>query len=190
MDNLNPVQTDTTHYKCPVCNKKVPHDLAVYLDHTNQHIVEEIKKVHPDWVSSDGTCKPCREYYERQLSGEMDDINIGPAETRKRLYSGVILLVVSAAFSLWLILGHPHPLSYALFLLPLWLGITAVTEARMRTCSLLAEKGVRNMDTGNRKIVKGEILRALKKRGRKIMIRSALGALALTALIALVAAYF
>jgi len=184
-----PELTETAHYQCPVCNKKTPRDLAVYIDHTNQHIVEEIKKDHPQWVSGDGTCKPCMDYYETQISGEAGSVNIGPTGIRKRLYSGITLLVLSALVSLWMIFQHVSALWSVFLFLPLWLGITSVTEARMRTCSLLAEMGVRNMDSGNKKIMKDEIMSALKRRGRKIMSSSALGAAALTAVTALLATY-
>lgn len=54
-------------YLCPVCGKEMPRDLMVFLNHTDQHIVNEIKKTHPQWVDADGVCRRCLEFYRRQL---------------------------------------------------------------------------------------------------------------------------
>lgn len=54
-------------YQCPVCSNEIPRDLAVFLDHTNEHIIDAIKKQNPKWVSSDGVCKRCVEYYKSQF---------------------------------------------------------------------------------------------------------------------------
>ena len=57
-------------YQCPVCHKEVPRDLVVFLDHAKQHIIDEIKKQHPEWVENSGVCKQCMMYYEEQLGGK------------------------------------------------------------------------------------------------------------------------
>ena len=57
-------------YTCSLCGKEVQKDLLLFIDHTNKHIIDEIKKKHPDWVDDEGVCKPCEEYFERQLKGE------------------------------------------------------------------------------------------------------------------------
>jgi hypothetical protein len=44
-------------------------DLILFLQHTDHHIIEEIKKTNPHWVSSDGACRECVDYYRRQFSG-------------------------------------------------------------------------------------------------------------------------
>ena len=36
-------------YRCNVCGQKVKDDVFVYIDHTEDHIIEEIKVQHPDW---------------------------------------------------------------------------------------------------------------------------------------------
>ncbi len=54
-------------YMCPVCTLEIPRDLALFLDHTNQHIIDAIKKQHPQWVTSDGICRKCVEYYQSQF---------------------------------------------------------------------------------------------------------------------------
>lgn len=56
-------------YKCSTCNKEVDGDLLVYVDHTEQHIMDEIKLSHPDWVDKDGLCQKCVDYFKRQMKG-------------------------------------------------------------------------------------------------------------------------
>lgn len=56
-------------YTCSVCGEKVAGDLIDLKDHTEGHIVEEIKKKNPGWVEEDGVCPKCREYYQTQISG-------------------------------------------------------------------------------------------------------------------------
>lgn len=175
-----------SHYECPVCHKQTPRDLLVYLDHARNHIIDAITKEHPEWTSSDGTCTICMEYYEKQLSGEYQDTNIGPKEIRKRFQSGVALLVLSAALMIWLLASRQSspPLALILFL-PLWLGFSGIAQARMKTCAMLAELGMKNMGKGNQKILKEDIISRLKSRGRQIMLRNAVLAASITLLISL-----
>jgi len=37
-------------YKCSTCNEEIDGDLLIYIDHTEEHIMDEIKISHPDWV--------------------------------------------------------------------------------------------------------------------------------------------
>lgn len=57
-------------YVCSVCKKAMPRDLVLYIKHTEQHIVDEIKTKHPDWVGKDGVCHKCVEYYRESLKGK------------------------------------------------------------------------------------------------------------------------
>jgi len=57
-------------YKCSVCDKRVEGDLLVYIDHTEDHIMDEIKAKHPDWVQEDGICQKCVDYFKAQLRGD------------------------------------------------------------------------------------------------------------------------
>ena len=57
-------------YNCPVCEAKMPRDIMVVIPHTEIHIVDEIKKIHPGWVEKDGVCKKCYEYYKNQIHPE------------------------------------------------------------------------------------------------------------------------
>ena len=57
-------------YKCSVCGEDVADDLLVYINHTEQHIIDEIRANHPDWAGKDGLCKKCVEYYRGQMQGD------------------------------------------------------------------------------------------------------------------------
>ena len=54
-------------YQCGVCGQKVGHDMIVYIDHTEKHIVDVIKSEHPDWVEKNGLCVKCLSYYRGEL---------------------------------------------------------------------------------------------------------------------------
>lgn len=56
-------------YHCSECGKKVEGDLLLYIQHTEEHIVDEIRKKNPDWVESDGFCKKCEDFYRDQIKG-------------------------------------------------------------------------------------------------------------------------
>ena len=56
-------------YTCPTCGKEVERELVTFKDHTEGHIVDEIKKMHPDWKEEDGICKKCLDYFKDQMKG-------------------------------------------------------------------------------------------------------------------------
>jgi len=54
-------------YQCSVCHEEVAHDLLKYIDHTEAHIIDEIKSAHPEWKEKEGLCPKCIEYYKREM---------------------------------------------------------------------------------------------------------------------------
>lgn len=58
------------YYFCSVCKQKVERDLVKYIHHTEQHIIDAIKKKHPDWNCSDGLCPKCLECFHKAMRGE------------------------------------------------------------------------------------------------------------------------
>ena len=154
-------------------------DLVLFLDHTNQHVINQIKLSHPEWVAENGACKPCSAYYETQISGA--GFNIGPAERRKRWILGFFSLAVSFSGAIYLKTSQmPHMLQLGLFA-PFFLGFFGVIQAREKTCSLLAEMESKNMDWGPEKIADSLSAQELKKKGREILLKSAAAAAILTA---------
>jgi len=55
-------------YTCSICGDKVGKELLLFIDHTESHIVDEIKAKHPEWDEG-GVCKKCIEYYRKQIGG-------------------------------------------------------------------------------------------------------------------------
>ena len=56
-------------YICDLCGKNIKGDSLVFIDHSEQHIVDIIKSKHPEWIETDGICQKCFEYYRKQLRG-------------------------------------------------------------------------------------------------------------------------
>lgn len=54
-------------FKCPTCGTIIPRELLAIIAHTEQDIIEAIKKDHPDWAEKDGICRKCYTYYRAQL---------------------------------------------------------------------------------------------------------------------------
>ncbi|MFC1703521.1 hypothetical protein ACFL1E_01880 [Candidatus Omnitrophota bacterium] len=54
-------------FVCPTCQEQMDQDLLIVVPHTEQHIVDEIKKKHPEWQGKDGVCKKCYVYFKKQL---------------------------------------------------------------------------------------------------------------------------
>ena len=59
-----------TDFICPICETKMPRDLSIIVPHTENHIIDVIKKQHPEWVESKGICDKCHRYYKEQLGGK------------------------------------------------------------------------------------------------------------------------
>jgi hypothetical protein len=59
-------------FVCPTCGKTMERELLVIIPHTESHIVDVIKRDHPNWVEQDGICKKCYAYYKGQLRPRED----------------------------------------------------------------------------------------------------------------------
>lgn len=170
-------------YRCPLCDREMERNLILFLDHTEQHIIDRIKEAHPEWVEADGVCKPCAEYYKKELSGEFREANIGPQGRRRRFVMGVVMLALSLGLGLILIAGDGERVWRLLLFAPIFLGMLGVIQARQKTCALLAEFCLRETETGEKKINDLEVANQLKIRGRKILIQSVFWAVVLTVLL-------
>lgn len=54
-------------YKCPTCGERIERNLLLFIKHTDQHILEEIKKKNPQWVTKDGFCHNCLDFYKKNI---------------------------------------------------------------------------------------------------------------------------
>jgi len=169
-------------YQCPLCSRTMERNLALFLDHTEAHVIDQIKKEHPEWVTADGICQPCTEYFKKQLSGELKDANIGPAGRRRRLRMGVAMLVLSLGLAVVLSMKGSAPSLRFLLFLPLFVGMLGLIQAREKTCALLAEKGLRDMDAGEGPVEDSGIARRLQRRGRFVIVKSVFSAALVTGL--------
>ncbi|MFQ5892787.1 MAG: hypothetical protein ACE5H5_00590 [Nitrospinota bacterium] len=60
-------QVQTATYTCAVCHAEVERDLLVFLRHTDQHILEALRELHPEWADGDGQGSQVRTHYRAQL---------------------------------------------------------------------------------------------------------------------------
>lgn len=74
-------------YRCAACGEVFSHDLLVYVDHTEKHIVDLLKHDHPEWVEKDGICRQCLEYYRAELRGSI--FKDAACVLRKRKVTGI-----------------------------------------------------------------------------------------------------
>lgn len=166
-------------YRCPLCDRELRRDLILFLDHTNQHVIDRIKLAHPEWVTEDGACKPCVAYYESELAGAAT--NLGPLEVRKRVIQGTLALSLGVLAAIYLKLSEmPRGLRLGLFV-PFFLGMFALIQAREKTCSILAERESKNMDSGTMPVENDALAKGLKEKGRRILLKSVLLAALTTA---------
>jgi hypothetical protein len=56
------------NFVCPTCGKEIPRELEHIIEHTEDHIVNQIKKNHPDWQEKNGLCEKCYKFYKEQMS--------------------------------------------------------------------------------------------------------------------------
>lgn len=57
-------------YLCPVCAKELERDISVFLAHTKQHILDVLRKEHPEWRVGEAAHEECESYYERLFTWE------------------------------------------------------------------------------------------------------------------------
>jgi hypothetical protein len=91
------------------------------------------------------------------------------------------VVVVGAAWSLDL--GLPTRLASAFLF---FMGFLGIFQARARTCVALAAQGVRNMDAGAEAIQDRAELDASRAEARRVLVRSAIATLVVTAVAVLV----
>lgn len=177
-------------YTCPTCGEKMERDLLLFIEHTDQHVVEEIKKRHPSWITKDGFCPQCLDYFKKAIRNPgtlaaaeaLEAVNIGPREIRKRLMLGASGL--GAGFLMMYGLqatGAPRLWRLYLFL-PFFASALGFFQARKKLCVVFAQKGIRNMDAGEEVISNPSQARVIRRRSIRIWILSVFVAALLTAI--------
>ena len=70
MENNFGISKSKPVYTCPTCEEKMERDLVLFTQHTDAHVVEELKKTHPEWITDEGFCPQCLAHYKAAMRGE------------------------------------------------------------------------------------------------------------------------
>lgn len=123
-------------------------DLLLFARHTDMHIVDELKKMHPEWVTNEGYCPKCLDHFKAAMRGEKAVANIAGSEIKKRQIVGALTLAVSI-LSLIFLARSGAPRIIRLFLwFPFFASTVCFFQVKKSHCVVLGMKGKRNMDHG------------------------------------------
>jgi hypothetical protein len=115
--------------------------------------------------------------------------NIGPQEQRRRLMTGLMLLLISTGMLLTMYGAHAWwHLRIAIFV-PVWVASASLLQAQLRTCVLLAERGERNMDDGTHKIEDAAELAQVRRQARRVNLAALSVAAVVTVLVLAIPAH-
>ncbi len=128
-------------YTCPTCGEKMERDLSLFMEHTDKHIVDEVRKQNPAWVTKEGYCPKCLEYFKSQMTGvTMPGTNLDSAGVRQRFVLGVLGCGAGVAAFFWL-RANEAPQAVWLILFPLFfLGTLGFFQAKRKLCVVIAQK--------------------------------------------------
>ena len=51
-------------YQCPRCGRYIEESRILAHAKAEEYLIGLIKRDHPEWVEPDGTCSPCKTYYQ------------------------------------------------------------------------------------------------------------------------------
>jgi len=171
-------------YTCPTCNTKMERDVLVLYKHTDQHIVDAIKKQNPQWVSEDGYCPKCLDAFKQQMgkAGTPSLVNISIGGIRQRTIFGCISLVVAIS-ALLVLQGSGAAKVWRLFLfIPFFGAMLGLIQAREKVCVVLGLRGTKQTSDQEEPVSDPELKEALRAASQKILILCAILAFIFTAL--------
>ena len=154
------------NYTCPSCGTVMERDLSLFMEHTDKHIVDEVKKRHPKWITEEGYCPKCLDYFKKAMrdpetlgaAEELEAANIGPAGIRQRFIVGMIATGLGVGTWFWLrSSGAPRTAHLALFPL-FFFGALGFIQSRQKLCVFIAQSQAAAM---RRRAVKIFILAAV-----------------------------
>jgi len=106
--------------------------------------------------------------------------NIGPGGCRKRLITGIVMLVFSLVLLfLFIQWGIARPWRALLFI-PNFIAMLGFFQARNKTCVILSAMNVRNLDTGNQKISDSSLTQKINRQAERIYFHSSIAAALIT----------
>lgn len=158
--------------------------------HTDQHIVDQIKKKNPSWVTDNGFCEKCVDFYKREMgrsavSGTNKTapqlINITVKGSLWRTLAGVALFALAiGTFFVLHTKNSPQQLRILLFI-PFFVSMFCMIQAKEQVCAVNGLKGVKDTDEGKVLISDERFKNELKKASIRIILISAAMAGVLTA---------
>lgn len=179
-------------YTCPTCGTKMERDIMLFYKHTDQHIVDEIKKQHPRWISEDGFCAKCVDFFKTEMgkpgmfgikkTTNSALVNIGIGGARARTILGVVCFA-AAAGGLWFLVDRGAPKSARLILFPaIFAGMLGLIQARERICVILGGKGTTEAGGAEQAVPDAALKKALRKASLQIILLALFLSVALMAL--------
>ena len=94
--------------------------------------------------------------------------NIGPAERKKRLWAGAVILSLAVIIALALAFAPLDRAWRLLSFVPFWAGATSLFQVYEKTCVALASRGVKNLDTAEERITNTAELDQVKRQARRV----------------------
>ena len=112
-------------------------DLLLLRKHTDVHIVEELKKSHPEWITDKGFCPQCVEHYKAAMRGEASHVNISGSEVAKRWGLAVVAFIAAVGMFFFL-KSSRQPTIYRTLLFPfLFLAVLGFLQAHKKHCVVI-----------------------------------------------------
>lgn len=106
--------------------------------------------------------------------------NLGPKGRRFRLLCGVVILTFTAVVAGFLARHDAHPLWRASILLPTFLGLIMLLQAKTRTCVALAMLGAWDLDCGMQRVPDRDLEKRLRHRAYALVLITFAAALLIT----------
>ena len=135
-------------YTCPTCGEKMERDLSLFMDHTEKHIVEEVQKKNPAWVTKEGFCHKCLEYFKNQIHHSEkipEGTNLDAGGVRQRLVLGLLGYGSAIGAFLWLRASGAPRLAWLILFPLLFLGTLGFFQANKKLCVVIAQKEAESM---------------------------------------------
>lgn len=118
-------------------------DLSLFMEHTDKHIVEEVKKQHPAWVTKEGFCPKCVDHFKRAMHDPQSltqDADLDASGVLKRAALGLVGFTAAALVFVWLE-SIQAPRRWRLLLFPLFFtGLFGYLQAKQKFCVVIAQK--------------------------------------------------
>jgi hypothetical protein len=94
--------------------------------------------------------------------------NIGPRERHRRLVVGVDMLGIAVTLAAVLVLFGASRGWRLLVVVPAWIAGLGLFQVKEKTCVALAARGLRNLDSGDERIVDSIELRQVRSQAQRV----------------------